>query len=118
MTQVVHTMHVGGNELNPFKCSIGDDVFYGTSELHHSELNAVMNYTGDCRVLITNAEPCPMCMAAIIWSGKIDTVIYNVDIPTLMNLGWKQSSIRAADVIKSFNSDIEIIQADIMEFKL
>lgn len=50
-------------------------------------------------VLYTTAEPCPMCMAAILWSG-IGRVVYGTSVPTLTRLGWSQIQIRAAEVIR------------------
>jgi tRNA(Arg) A34 adenosine deaminase TadA len=50
-------------------------------------------------VLYTTAEPCPMCMAAILWAG-IGTVVFGTDIPTLVRCGWGQIDIRAEEVAK------------------
>jgi len=50
--------------------------------------------------LYTTAEPCPMCMSAILWSG-IGAVVYGVSIPKLMELGWNQIDIRAASIISA-----------------
>ena len=47
----------------------------------------------------TTAEPCPMCMAAMLWSG-IHCVVYGTSIPKLIELGWDQIDLRA-DVIVS-----------------
>ena len=48
--------------------------------------------------LVTTAEPCPMCMSAILWCG-IGSVVYGTSIPKLMRLGWNQINIRATDVV-------------------
>jgi len=48
--------------------------------------------------LFTTAEPCPMCMSAILWCG-IGSVAYGTSIPKLMELGWNQINIRAVDVV-------------------
>lgn len=50
-------------------------------------------------ILYTTAEPCPMCQAAILWSG-IKTVVFGTSIPTLQRLGWRQIDIRAEEVIR------------------
>ncbi len=47
--------------------------------------------------LFTTAEPCPMCMSAILWCG-IRSVVYGTSIPRLMDLGWNQINIRCIDV--------------------
>ena len=44
--------------------------------------------------LYTTAEPCPMCMGAILWSG-FSTVIYGTSIPYLTAQGRDQIAIRA-----------------------
>lgn len=68
----------------------------------HAEINAI-NKIKDLDhnnpeelTLITTVEPCPMCMAAIIWSG-IGEVIYGCDIPTAEKYG-NQINIRATEI--------------------
>lgn len=48
-------------------------------------------------VLYTTAEPCPMCMSAILWAG-IEIIVFGTSIPTLVRKGWRQIDIRAAEV--------------------
>lgn len=50
-------------------------------------------------VLYTTAEPCPMCQAAILWSG-IETVVFGTSIRSLQRLGWRQIDILAEEVIR------------------
>ncbi len=50
--------------------------------------------------LYTTAEPCCMCMGAIVWTG-IGTVVFGTSIATLGRLGWKQISISAAEVLRA-----------------
>jgi tRNA(Arg) A34 adenosine deaminase TadA len=50
-------------------------------------------------VLYTTAEPCPMCMAAVLWAG-IGTVVYGTSIPALVRAGWSQIDIRAEEVVR------------------
>lgn len=52
--------------------------------------------------LYTTAEPCPMCMAAILWSG-IGEVVYGTSITTLIALGWPQIVLRAEEVATRAN---------------
>eukprot|EP00741_Cyanophora_paradoxa_P019355 tig00021127_g18683.t1 len=47
--------------------------------------------------LYTTAEPCPMCMAAIMWAG-IRLVVFGTSIPYLRLVGWDQIDI-AADAV-------------------
>lgn len=48
--------------------------------------------------LFTTAEPCPMCMSAILWSG-IGSVVYGTSIPRLIELGWNQINLRCRHVV-------------------
>lgn len=52
--------------------------------------------------LYTTAEPCPMCMAAILWSG-VGEVVYGTSITTLIALGWPQIVLRAEEVATRAN---------------
>lgn len=49
--------------------------------------------------LYTTAEPCCMCMGAILWTG-IGSVVFGTSIATLTQLGWKQIQISAAEVLR------------------
>ena len=44
--------------------------------------------------LYTTAEPCPMCMGAILWSG-FSTVVYGTSIPYIAAQGRDQIAVRA-----------------------
>lgn len=50
-------------------------------------------------VLYTTAEPCPMCMGAILWSG-IRTVVFGSSIRFLQQQGWRQIDILADEVVR------------------
>jgi tRNA(Arg) A34 adenosine deaminase TadA len=50
-------------------------------------------------VLYTTAEPCPMCQAAIEWTG-IAMTVYGSSVPFLQKLGWHQIDIRAQEGIR------------------
>jgi tRNA(Arg) A34 adenosine deaminase TadA len=69
----------------------------------HGELDAIDRYAkGGCSGwgklrLYTTAEPCCMCQAAIIWAG-IPEVVFGTSIATLIELGWNQFDLTAADV--------------------
>lgn len=49
--------------------------------------------------LYTTAEPCPMCMGAILWSG-IETVVFGTTIQFLVDIGWKQLQIPAREIVE------------------
>ena len=83
----------------------------------HGEIDAINNCAASGPTewqrltLYTTAEPCPMCMSAILWSG-ISTVVFGTSIPTLKQVGWNQIDIRAADVVaKSHRPDCQVIAA-------
>lgn len=83
----------------------------------HGEIDAINNCaatgSNDWQrlTLYSTAEPCPMCMSAILWSG-ISCVVFGTSIPTLKQLGWDQIDIRADDVIaKSHRPDCRLIPA-------
>ncbi len=50
-------------------------------------------------VLYTTAEPCPMCMGAIFWSG-IGTVVFGSSIRFLQRQGWRQIDILSDEVLR------------------
>lgn len=50
-------------------------------------------------VLYTTAEPCPMCMAAILWSG-ISAVVFGAPIRHLQQRGWRQIDILSDEVLR------------------
>ena len=49
--------------------------------------------------LYTTAEPCPMCMAAILWAG-IPRVVFGTSIRQLQRLGWHQIDITSEEVAR------------------
>ncbi len=72
----------------------------------HGEIDAINGLAasgvvleGKCLVLYTTAEPCPMCQAAILWSG-IETVVFGTSIRSLQRLGWRQIDILAEEVVR------------------
>ena len=72
----------------------------------HGEMSAITNLSdirgdvyaiaGDLE-LYTTAEPCPMCMSTIVWSG-FAAVYYGTSIPYLIECGRRQINLRAVDV--------------------
>jgi tRNA(Arg) A34 adenosine deaminase TadA len=49
-------------------------------------------------VLYTTAEPCPMCMAAILWSG-LQMVVFGTSIRFLQKYGWRQIDLLAKELV-------------------
>ncbi len=74
-----------------------------SSPILHGEMDAIQRYarsgeTGWTELrLYTTAEPCCMCMGAILWA-RIPEVIYGTSIPRLIELGWDQVHLRAEQV--------------------
>ena len=67
-------------------------------------------------VLYTTAEPSPMGMTAILWTG-IPTVIYGSTKDTLQHLGFRQVDIPAQEIIdRAINLDCQLI-AGVQETK-
>ncbi|WP_434632729.1 nucleoside deaminase [Chromobacterium sp. CV08] len=73
----------------------------------HGEMAAIQNY---CQrhgnrgfsetTLYTTAEPCPMCMSAIMWSG-IPRVVWGTSINGLIKAGYQQILIPAERVARA-----------------
>jgi len=82
--------------------------------VHHAEINAIKQAEvvrgkgslSGC-VLYTSAEPCPMCAAAIAWSG-IDMVYYSVSIEGLTKVGMDQIDLSCSEVFSRSGRDIEL----------
>ncbi len=77
---------------------------HGDSPLLHGEIDALnrlfeMARTPDAGelALYTTAEPCPMCMGAILWAG-VGRVVFGSSIRFLLAVGWKQIDITAEEV--------------------
>ena len=81
----------------------------------HGEIQVINNYAASGGTdwhrltLYTTAEPCPMCMSAILWSG-VKSLVYGTSIPTLVRLGWDQIDIRATEVAaRSHQTNCDVI---------
>ena len=49
--------------------------------------------------LYTTAEPCCMCLGAVLWA-RIPEVVFGTSIQTLMRLGWSQIDIPSEEVAR------------------
>ena len=72
----------------------------------HGEIDAINQLIltdpkidGKNLVLYSSAEPCPMCQAAILWTG-IETVVFGTSIRSRQRLGWRQIDILPEEVIR------------------
>ncbi len=81
----------------------------------HGEIDAMNRlHEGPARdpsalILYSTAEPCVMCLGAILWSG-INTIVFGTSVETLMRLGFKQFRVSANELIeKSFNTECQLI---------
>eukprot|EP00927_Polykrikos_kofoidii_P056703 TRINITY_DN50793_c0_g1_i1.p1 TRINITY_DN50793_c0_g1~~TRINITY_DN50793_c0_g1_i1.p1 ORF type:complete len:225 (+),score=28.98 TRINITY_DN50793_c0_g1_i1:55-675(+) len=77
--------------------------------LWHGEMAAINNFSDSIAPtsvyavasryeLYTSAEPCPMCMSAIAWSG-FGRVVYGTSIPFIEQHGGEQIDLRASEVV-------------------
>ncbi len=72
----------------------------------HGEIDAInrlaglhADFAGGKLILYTTGEPCPMCQAAILWSG-IEMVVFGTSIRFLQENGWRQIDILAEEVVR------------------
>lgn len=111
------------NPLWPFGAvivdpALGEVVATGANEaadnpMFHGEIVALNNFVRDHghaglrneigninlgdKILYSTAEPCPMCMSALIWAG-IGGVVFGIGIHRLVELGIGQIMIEASQV--------------------
>lgn len=78
----------------------------GQNPTWHGEIDALnalfaSGFSGNhgTLTLYTTAEPCPMCMAAILWSG-IGTVVFGATIRFLQANGWRQIDVLADEIVR------------------
>jgi len=58
----------------------------------------------NCTLYVT-AEPCPMCMSGILWTG-IPRVVFGSSIQTLKELGYRHIDLNAAEVVARAKGDL------------
>ncbi|MDG2207743.1 MAG: nucleoside deaminase [Pirellulales bacterium] len=86
----------------------------------HAEIVAIRRYAKSERplwdrvTLYSTAEPCPMCMSAILWAGIAETV-YGTSIQTLMRRGYRQIEIGAQQVVASSWADHATVAGAVLE---
>ena len=56
----------------------------------------------DCTMYVT-AEPCPMCMTGILWTG-IPRVVYGTNMSTLKDLGYRNIDLSAEELVSRANN--------------
>lgn len=95
----------------------------GSNPLFHGEIVAIndaierlADINWSSLTLFTTAEPCPMCMSAILWCG-IDSVVFGTSIPTLTGLGWNQISIRSSEVVQRSHRPQTSVTGGVLEFQ-
>lgn len=97
----------------PFGCALAE---YETGELlglsknsgatdatAHGEMNALRlmaekKFKAERVVLVSTAEPCPMCAAASYWA-RVRGVVWGTSIATLMRFGYYQIDISCPDLL-------------------
>jgi len=114
----------------PFGCYLVDReservVAEGLNQSHmnpiwHAEIVAIRRYAKSARplwdrvTLYSTAEPCPMCMSAILWAGIAETV-YGTSIQTLIDRGYRQIEIGARQVVASSWADNATVAGAVLE---
>lgn len=88
--------------------SRGNSTFEDGIRIAHAEMNAVgaalrtrkhlSNKGLSDYVLVSTAEPCPMCASASVIS-EVGAIVYGTSIDTLISAGLFQIRIRATDVV-------------------
>jgi tRNA(Arg) A34 adenosine deaminase TadA len=58
--------------------------------------------------LYTTAEPCPMCMGAILFAG-VGRVVFGTSIATLADLGWWQVRLAASEINRAAGSPATLV---------
>ncbi len=76
-----------------------------TDPTAHAEMNALRGLSRVARsrekiVVVSTAEPCPMCAAACWWSG-VGAIVFGTSIDTLIRLGWRQIDKKCADLLSA-----------------
>lgn len=74
-------------------------ICHGEMEALQSLIRSGIGSRRDEFILYSTAEPCPMCMGAVLWSG-IDMVVYGTSIPFLLDIGWHQINVSAAEITR------------------
>jgi tRNA(Arg) A34 adenosine deaminase TadA len=76
-----------------------NSTWHGEIDALNALFRAGQTIVGSELVLYTTAEPCPMCMAAILWSG-IRMVVFGTSIRFLQQHGWRQIDVLAEEIVR------------------
>ncbi|MBD5785434.1 nucleoside deaminase [Cellulosimicrobium terreum] len=82
----------------------------------HAELDAVRAVSRDDRAAVVGAtmfasgEPCPMCAAALVWSG-VGRIVFGTAAPDIRAVvpGSPAFTLRCADVVAASDTSIEVV---------
>jgi len=84
------------------------------SVTYHAEINAIQQAEYklgkgnlDGCILYSSAEPCPMCAAAIGWSG-ISKVVYGLSISSVRQIGVRQINMGCREVLGRVSHQVEV----------
>ncbi len=73
-------------------------IWHGEIDALNAHFRAGHQIASSELVLYTTAEPCPMCMSAILWSG-ISMVVFGTSIRFLQKHGWRQMGLLAEELV-------------------
>lgn len=74
----------------------GSPLAHAEMNLLHEALRRRSELSG--LVLVSTAEPCPMCACAALL-GKVGAIVYGTSITTLAARGWWQVNVRCRDIV-------------------
>lgn len=58
-------------------------------------------------LLVSTAEPCPLCASASYWSG-IPAIVFGTSIATLIRSGWRQIDLPCTDLFARANPPVSV----------
>ncbi len=78
--------------------SMINPIWHGEIDALNALFRSGHQIEGSELVLYTTAEPCSMCMSAILWSG-IQMVAFGTSIRFLQKCGWRQIDLLADELV-------------------
>lgn len=78
----------------------------------HAEINVLRaaaraGLDTSSQILVTTAEPCPMCASAAVFA-KVKGIVFGTSIATLGQLGFRQIPLSAADIVRYSEAPITV----------
>lgn len=93
--------------------TLNDPTFHAELDAIRSASKKLKRKLDGCTIISTH-EPCPMCAAAIIWSG-ISEVVFGYGIPDSIKDGRKRINIRCSELFERAGAEIKIVEGVLRE---